>query len=383
MRYVDELREPERVRALVERIARAQTRPWSIMEVCGGQTHTIVRHGLDQLLPKGLELIHGPGCPVCVTPTAVLDRAVALALRPDVVLTTFGDMLRVPGSASDLASARARGGDVRVLYSPLDAVALAEGAPDKQIVVLAVGFETTAPATAMVLLEAERRGLDNLSALVAHVRVPPALVALLSGPERAAVDGLLAAGHVCTVMGLSEYEPLARELGLPIVVTGFEPVDLLQGIAACVDELEAGRVRLVNQYERAVRAEGNVAARRAVESVFEVTSQEWRGLGVIPDSGLRLRPRYERFDATRRFDMTEPSIERQTNDRSVVDGSAVRDGLRDGLRDCKAGLVLAGRLKPPACPAFGTACTPERPLGAPMVSPEGACAAYYRHGRRS
>jgi hydrogenase expression/formation protein HypD len=374
VRYVDELRDPALVRALVERVARAMTRPWSIMEVCGGQTHTIVRHGLDQLLPEGLELIHGPGCPVCVTPAAVLDRAVALAARPEVVLTTFGDMLRVPGTSSDLASARARGGDVRVLYSPLDAVALAEERPDKQIVVLAVGFETTAPATAMVLLEAERRGLDNLSALVAHVRVPPALVALLSGPERAKVDGLLAAGHVCTVMGLSEYEPLVGRLGVPIVVTGFEPVDLLGGIAACVDELEAGRVRLVNQYERAVRSEGNVAARQAVERVFEVISQEWRGLGVIADSGLGLRPRYERFDARRRFEM----LETKTNDRSVV-----RDGGARDPGECKAGLVLAGRLKPPACPAFGAACTPERPLGAPMVSPEGACAAYYRHGRRS
>jgi hydrogenase expression/formation protein HypD len=330
------------------------------MEVCGGQTHTIVRQGIDQLLHDVVEMIHGPGCPVCVTPLEQIDRALALASRPGVIFTSFGDMLRVPGSTGDLLRVRAAGGDVRVVYSPLDAVALARAHPDRQVVFFAVGFETTAPANAMALWRALALGLENFSLLVSHVTVPPALTAILEAPG-SRVEGLLAAGHVCAVMGWWEYEPLAARYRVPIVVTGFEPVDLLEGILMAVRQLESGRHVVENQYVRSVRRDGNRPAQALMERLFVRVDRAWRGLGVIPGGGLALRPEFARFDAEHRFGLqgvhaTEPA-------------------------GCRAGEVLRGALKPPACPAFATACTPEHPLGAPMVSSEGACAAYYQYGR--
>ncbi|HSQ00186.1 MAG TPA: hydrogenase formation protein HypD [Candidatus Dormibacteraeota bacterium] len=360
MRYVDEYRDAGLARALLGDIRRLVTRPWTIMEVCGGQTHTILRYGLDELLPAAVELVHGPGCPVCVTPIALIDQAIALAARPEVTLCSFGDMLRVPGSAGDLLAARARGSDVRVVYSPLDAVALARRLPERQVAFFAVGFETTAPTTAMAVRHAADLGLDNFSLLAAHVRVPPALEAILGAPDNR-VQGVLAAGHVCTVMGLDEYRPLVDRYRVPIVVTGFEPLDLLQGVALCVRQLEAGRAELENQYTRSVRADGNRAARALLAEVFEPVARRWRGLAELPASALALRPAYARFDAARRF---------------ALDAAPVKEPP-----ECHAGEVLRGVLKPPQCPAFGTRCTPEQPLGAPMVSSEGACAAYYRAGR--
>jgi hydrogenase expression/formation protein HypD len=360
VKYLDEYRDGQAAQRYLETLRSVVTRPWTLMEVCGGQTHAIVRYGIDELLPAGLTLIHGPGCPVCVTPVAVLDRAMRLARRPGVVFASFGDMLRVPGSETDLLHVRAEGGDVRVVYSPLDAIALAEREPDREVVFFAVGFETTAPANAIAVRLAARKELRNFSMLVAQVRVPPALEAILASPE-CRVQGFLAAGHVCTVMGTAEYLPLAQRHGVPVVVTGFEPLDLLQGVAMAVRQLEEGRSQVEIQYARAVRPEGNPAARAAMDDVFEVTDREWRGLGAIPASGLRLRERYARFDAERRFpDAAPPSREDP---------------------ECLAGLVLQGRRQPPACPAFGGRCTPEHPLGAPMVSSEGACAAYYRYRR--
>ena len=360
LRYVDEYRDAGLARALLGDIRRLVTRPWTIMEVCGGQTHTILRYGLDELLPAAVELVHGPGCPVCVTPIALIDQAIALAARPEVTLCSFGDMLRVPGSAGDLLAARARGSDVRVVYSPLDAVALARRLPERQVAFFAVGFETTAPTTAMAVRHAADLGLDNFSLLAAHVRVPPALEAILGAPDNR-VQGVLAAGHVCTVMGLDEYRPLVDRYRVPIVVTGFEPLDLLQGVALCVRQLEAGRAELENQYTRSVRADGNRAARALLAEVFEPVARRWRGLAELPASALALRPAYARFDAARRF---------------ALDAAPVKEPP-----ECHAGEVLRGVLKPPQCPAFGTRCTPEQPLGAPMVSSEGACAAYYRAGR--
>jgi hydrogenase expression/formation protein HypD len=360
MKFVDEYRDAAGVRRLAEAIRREQRRPWTIMEVCGGQTHAIVRFGLDELLPPGLTLVHGPGCPVCVTPVELIDKAVALARRPEVIFCSFGDMLRVPGSKEDLLSVKAAGGDVRMVYSPLDALALARRHPERQVVFFAVGFETTAPANALAVLQARRQGLKNFSMLVSHVRVPPAIEALLSSPENR-VQGFLAAGHVCTVMGMAEYEPLAARFGVPIVVTGFEPLDILQGVWQCVRQLERGEARVENAYARAVRPEGNRPAQQMMWEVFEVVDRTWRGLGRIPASGLGLRSAFAEFDAERRFDLP-------------VD--AVRE---DG--ECISGLVLQGRKKPVECPAFGTRCTPEHPLGATMVSSEGACAAYYRYRR--
>jgi hydrogenase expression/formation protein HypD len=362
VRFVDEYRGEAAGRRYLEAIRALVTRPWSVMEVCGGQTHAIVRFGIDELLPPEITLIHGPGCPVCVTPVDQIDKALAIASRPRVIFCSFGDMLRVPGSERDLFAVKADGGDVRIVYSPLDAVALAERHPDREVVFFAVGFETTAPANAAAVYEARRRGLRNFSLLVAHVLVPPAMQALLESPDRR-VDGFLAAGHVCTIMGTGEYEPLAARYRVPIVVTGFEPLDLLQGIHMCVAQLEAGRAEVENQYARSVRADGNQPARAMIDEVFEIVPRSWRGLGPIAASGLGLRAAYADWDAERKF--------------------GVRDvgGAESG--ECRSGLVLQGRLKPPECPAFGSRCTPDTPLGATMVSAEGACAAYYRYRRLS
>lgn len=360
MRHVDEYRDPAAVEALALRIRRTVRAPWTLMEVCGGQTHSILKFGLDELLPESVRLVHGPGCPVCVTPLETIDRAIAVASRPDVTFCSFGDMLRVPGSREDLLSVKARGGDVRIVYSPLDALKLARQQPERKVVFFAVGFETTAPANAMAVHRAAREGLDNFSVLVAHVLVPPALEALLGCPD-AEIQGLLAPGHVCTVTGYLDYEPIARRYGIPIVVTGFEPLDLLRGVLAALVQLEAGEARVQNEYPRAVRPEGNPAARRMIEDVFVVSDRKWRGLGEIPRSGLSLAPRYARFDAERVFE---------------VEAIAVQEP-----EECQSGLVLQGRLKPTQCTAFGTRCTPEHPLGATMVSSEGACAAYFQYGR--
>lgn len=359
MSLADATRSPARVAALAQQIAATATRPWVLMEVCGGQTHAILRHGLDQLLPPGIELVHGPGCPVCVTPIEILDHAIALAESRGVTLATYGDMLRVPGSREDLYAARARGADVRVVHSPLDAVAMAAREPARQVVFLAVGFETTAPAHALAVLRARELGLENFSLLVAHVLVPPAIEAI-AADARSRVQGFLAAGHVCAVMGTAAYTPLAARLGVPIVVTGFEPVDILDGVLALVTMLEDGRVGVENAYARVVRVEGNPAAQSMMERVFEPCAQTWRGVGEIPVSGLRLRDELARFDAARRFPgPPRPALVRPS--------------------PCVAGDVLRGLVKPDACPEFGKACTPSTPLGAPMVSTEGACAAYFRH----
>jgi len=358
MRYVDEFRDGAAARALAEALARETTRPWTLMEICGGQTHTIVKYGLDTLLPEGLTLIHGPGCPVCVTPVETVDRAVALAARPGITFCSFGDMLRVPGTSKDLLCVKAEGGDVRMVYSPLDAVALARQNPGREVVFFGVGFETTAAPNAMAVHQAAREGLGNFSMLVSQVCVPPAIDALLGDPGNR-VQAFLAAGHVCTVMGTAEYEPLAAKFHVPIVVTGFEPVDLLQGVRMAVAQLESGRAEVENQYTRSVKREGNATARRILAEVFEPVDKKWRGLGVIPASGLGLREAYAAFDAEKRFDLLGITAEESS--------------------ECRSGEVLKGLLRPTDCPAFGTRCTPEKPLGAPMVSSEGACAAYFKY----
>ncbi len=358
MKHLDEYRDPALILRQVEAIRAACTRRWTLMEVCGGQTHAILRHGLDELLEGCVELIHGPGCPVCVTPAETLDQSVLLTRRPQVTLCTFGDMLRVPGTLGDLNAARAAGGDVRVIYSPLDAVALAREHPEREVVLLAVGFETTAPAAAIAVLQAEALGLGNLSLLVSHSLVPPAMEALLADPDNR-IQGFLAAGHVCTVEGATAYQTIAEHFRVPIVVTGFEPVDLLAGIHACVEQLERGEARVENRYGRAARDAGNAAAREAVTRVFEPVEREWRGMGRLPASGLGLRPEYARFDAVTRFALAAPE--------------ATGDG------PCIAGEVLRGLRRPTDCPAFGRECTPDTPLGAPMVSSEGACAAYLHY----
>ena len=360
MRYLNEYRDPAVARALVRQILDTATRRWVLMEVCGGQTHTIVKQGLDEILAPAVEMIHGPGCPVCVTSLEQIDKALALASRPDVLFTSFGDMLRVPGSECDLQQIRARGGDVRVVYSPLDALELAIKHPDKQVVFFAVGFETTAPANAMAVFRARELGVGNFSVLVSHVTVPPAMIAILDAPDNR-VQGFLAAGHVCSVMGWTEYEPIAARYKVPIVVTGFEPVDILEGIALAVRQLEEGRHDVENQYVRAVRRAGTPPAKDLVNQVFELADRKWRGVGTIPRSGLVLRPEFSDFDAEIRFGLEDIAV--------------------DEPAECRAGEVLRGTLKPYQCPAFGTLCTPERPLGAPMVSSEGACAAYYNFGR--
>jgi hydrogenase expression/formation protein HypD len=360
MKYLDEYRDAAIVRSLATRLRRTATRRWVLMEVCGGQTHTIVKQGLDELVGDAVEMIHGPGCPVCVTPLEQIDKALVLAERPDVIFTSFGDMLRVPGSDCDLQQVRARGGTVRVVYSPLDALQLAIRTPDKHVVFFAVGFETTAPANAMAVWRARELGVKNFSVLVSHVTVPPAMTALLSAPDNR-VQGFLAAGHVCTVMGWSEYEPIAAQYRVPIVITGFETVDIMEGMLMAVQQLEEGRFEVENQYVRSVTREGTVPARHLVAQVFELVDRKWRGIGEIPRSGLGLRPEFADFDAELRFGLGD----------IVVDEPA----------ECRAGDVLRGKLKPFECPAFGTLCTPSRPLGAPMVSSEGACAAYFNYRR--
>jgi hydrogenase expression/formation protein HypD len=360
VKHVDEYRREEDIRRLLRSVAATARRPWTVMEICGGQTHTLIRSGIDRMLPESLTVVHGPGCPVCVTPLELIDRANAIASRRDVIFTSFGDMLRVPGSQTDLLSVKAKGGDVRIVYSPLDAVKIAAANRDREVVFFAVGFETTAPANAMAVLTARQRHLENFSILCSHVLVPPAMEAILGSPGNR-VQGFLAAGHVCTVMGYEEYEPIAERHRVPIVVTGFEPLDLLQGILMTVAALEEGRFGVENQYRRAVRREGNPEARRAIAEVFEVRDRKWRGIGTIPRSGYALRPELSRFDAELRFGVA--TIEAQESEL------------------CIAGDILRGWKKPSQCAQFGTACTPEHPLGAPMVSAEGACSAYFRYGR--
>jgi hydrogenase expression/formation protein HypD len=362
MKYVDEYRDAVLVHQLAASIARITTRPWTIMEICGGQTHAIVKFGLDELLPENITLVHGPGCPVCVTSAEIIDQAVELALEHNAILCSFGDMLRVPGNTIDLLTAKARGGDVRIVYSPLDAVAIAREIPSKQVVFFAVGFETTAPANGMAVLQAEHTGVKNFSILTSHVLVPPAMRAILGAADNR-VQGFLAAGHVCTIMGTAEYGPITSEYSAPIIITGFEPVDILEGIYLCVKQLEAGRAEVENAYARAVRDEGNLHARRIVEQVFEITDRDWRGIGVIPESGLSVRKAYAGYDANLRF--------------------TLKPAADNGASECISGEIMRGVKKPHDCPAFGTRCQPEHPLGAPMVSSEGACAAYFRYRSRS
>jgi hydrogenase expression/formation protein HypD len=360
MKYLSEYRDGAVAQGLIARIRQTATRRWTLMEVCGGQTHTIVRQGLDELLDGAVEMIHGPGCPVCVTPLEQIDKALTLAARPDVIFTSFGDMLRVPGSECDLLQVRARGGQIRVVYSPLDALELAIRTPEKQVVFFAVGFETTAPANAMAVWRAKELGVSNFSVLVSHVTVPPAMTAILDAPDNR-VQGFLAAGHVCSVMGWTEYEPIAAQYRVPIVVTGFEPLDILEGMLLAVRQLEEGRHEVENQYVRSVRREGTPPAQELIREVFRLSDRQWRGIGTIPRSGLTLREEYADFDAEIRFGLETLSVQEPA--------------------ECRAGDVLRGNLKPRECPAFGTRCTPEHPLGAPMVSSEGACAAYYNYAR--
>lgn len=358
MKYVDEYRGAREAQTYARAIARLATRPWTIMEVCGGQTHAIVKFGIDELLPKEVELVHGPGCPVCVTPLELIDKAIEIASRPEVIFCSFGDMLRVPGSAKDLLVVKANGGDVRIVYSPMDALKIAQANPAKQVVFFAVGFETTAPANAMAVFQAHEQGVENFSMLVSHVLVPPAMEAILSSSINR-VQGFLAAGHVCTVMGYNEYAPIAEKYHVPIVVTGFEPLDILQGVYMCVKQLEEGRAEVENQYTRSVRREGNVPAQQVISEVFRIVPRKWRGVGEIPRSGLGLSSKYQRLDAEERFGVADYTVEESP--------------------ECISGLVLQGVKKPHECSAFGTTCTPEHPLGATMVSSEGACAAYYRY----
>jgi len=360
MKFLDEYRDEAAARKLVRAIEGVVTRPWTIMEVCGGQTHTIVKYGIDELLPKSIELVHGPGCPVCVTSLEAIDRAHAVASRGDVIFCSFGDMLRVPGSHGDLLQLKSHGSDVRVVYSPLDAVTIAAANPDKEVVFFAIGFETTAPANAMAVWMAAQRRLRNFSVLVSHVLVPPAMTAILEAPDNR-VQAFLGPGHVCTVVGFEEYEPIAQRYNVPIVITGFEPVDMLEGLYRAICQLEEGRAEVENAYSRAVRRDGNAASLALMADVFEVCDRKWRGVGSIPASGLKLSARYAHFDAERRFsvegiDTLEPAV-------------------------CISGQILRGVRKPHECPAFATSCTPHSPIGATMVSAEGACAAYYAYGR--
>jgi hydrogenase expression/formation protein HypD len=361
MKFLDEYRDADLARKLLDDLQKAITRSWTLMEVCGGQTHSIMKSGLDQMLPAQINLVHGPGCPVCVTPLELIDKAIVLAARPDVIFTSYGDMLRVPGSERDLFAVRAAGGDVRILYSPLDALQIAKDNPDKTVVFFGIGFETTAPPNAMAVVQAKAQGIRNFATLVSHVTVPAAISALMESPD-VKVDGFLAAGHVCTVMGYWEYEPLAVKYRIPIVVTGFEPVDILHGILNCIRLLEAGRSEVGNAYARSVTRDGNKPAQAVISRVFEMCDRPWRGIGVIPNSGYRLREEFAFYDAEKRF----PEIQAIATKESSL---------------CISGLVLQGIKKPHECPAFGKECTPQTPLGATMVSSEGACAAYFRYSR--
>jgi hydrogenase expression/formation protein HypD len=360
MKFIDEYRDAKLVKLFSNKIREILTQNWVIMEVCGGQTHTILKYGLEELLPDGLTVVHGPGCPVCVTPLEMIDKAITIARRPDVILTTFGDMMRVPGSEFDLLSVKAMGGDVRMVYSPLDALQIAEQHPQKKVVFFAIGFETTAPANAMAVKEAWKKGINNFSIVCSGVLVPPAIEAILSSGN-SKVQGFLAAGHVCTVMGYEEYIPIAKKYKVPIVVTGFEPVDLLEGIYMAVNQLEENHYEVENQYKRAVKKEGNVAAQNIMREVFTPVDRNWRGIGLIPMSGLKLTEQYSRFDAEIIFDVEKLSVNESD--------------------ECIAGEVLQGLKKPHQCQLFGKKCTPEHPVGAPMVSSEGACAAYFRYNR--
>jgi hydrogenase expression/formation protein HypD len=360
MKYLDEYRSEELAQKVVGEIRRIVTKPWVLMEVCGGQTHTIVKYGIDRLIPPEVELVHGPGCPVCVTSLEMIDKAHAIARRPDVIFTSFGDMLRVPGSDSDLLVLKSRGADIRVVYSPIDALKIARANPDKKVVFFAIGFETTAPGNAMAVFQARKQGIKNFSVLVSHVLVPPAIASILQSPFNR-VQGFLGPGHVCTVMGYQEYEPIAERFHVPIVITGFEPLDILQGVFMTVQQLEKGKWEVENQYPRVVKREGNLMAQDLVNQVFEIGDRKWRGVGSIPKSGYKLRYEFRDHDAERIFEVEEID----TKEPEI----------------CISGLVLRGVKKPHDCPAFGTLCTPERPLGATMVSAEGACAAYYAYGR--
>ncbi|NOZ04216.1 MAG: hydrogenase formation protein HypD [FCB group bacterium] len=360
MKYLDEFRDPKLAKKIVAAIRNTVTRPWVIMEICGGQTHSIIKNGIDQVLPKEIELVHGPGCPVCVTPLEIIDKAIEIASRPEVIFTSFGDMLRVPGSRKDLFMVKSEGGDVRTVYSPLEAVKIARENPDREVVFFAVGFETTAPGNALAIHQAAQEGLTNFSELVSHVLVPPAMEALLSAPDNR-VQGYLAAGHVCTVMGWEEYEPIAKKYKVPIVPTGFEPVDILEGILLVVKQLEEGRYEVENQYLRSVKREGNRPAQKLIKEIFEVTNRKWRGIGEIPSSGLKIRDKYADYDAEHKFDVGDI----QTNEAEI----------------CISGIILQGLKKPKECPAFGKECSPSHPLGATMVSSEGACAAYFKYQR--
>jgi hydrogenase expression/formation protein HypD len=362
MKFVDEFRDPQAVRSYIQAIADLVTQPWTIMEICGGQTHSIVKYGIDQLLPPEITLIHGPGCPVCVTPAELIDQAIALAQLPNVILCSFGDMLRVPGSGLDLLSVKAQGADVRMLYSPLDALQIAQANPDKEVIFFAVGFETTAPTTAMAVYQAEKLGLKNFSLLVAHVLVPPAMEAILAAPDHH-IQGFLLAGHVCTVMGYDEYEAIAQQYKIPLVVTGFEPLDIVQGIYLCIKQLEENRAEIENQYHRLVQPAGNQTAKQLLAEIFIILPRIWRGIGEIPQSGLGLREKYAAFDAQQKFQLTTYFNTTQTESL------------------CISGQILQGQKKPHDCAAFGKECTPDHPLGAPMVSSEGACAAYFRYAQ--
>lgn len=365
MKYVDEFRDPKKVQELVESICRIVTKPWAIMEICGGQTHSIMRFGIDQLLPKSVELLHGPGCPVCVTPIELIDQAIAIAKMNNVILCSFGDMLRVPGTTEDLLSAKAQGADVRIVYSPMDALKIAQNSPDKEVVFFGVGFETTAPANAMSIFVADQLKLTNFSVLVSHVLVPPAMDAILSSTSNR-VQGFIAAGHVCTIMGYKQYLPLAEKYRVPIVVTGFEPLDLLEGIYLCLKQLESGLYEVENQYSRSVTRDGNINAIEMIQKIFIIDSMTWRGMGSLPESGLHIAPRYRDYDANHKFPHT---IQKKCD--------------QNASELCKSGEILQGIIKPPQCPSFGTTCTPEKPLGATMVSSEGACAAYYRYKKHA
>ncbi len=361
MKYLSEYRDGEMVQEYLKQIHAIVSKPWTLMEICGGQTHSLVKNGILDMLPAQVTMVHGPGCPVCVTPLGIIDEAIALASRSEVILCSFGDMLRVPGSSRSLLEAKAAGGDVRIVYSPLEAVHIAQQNPDKEVVFFAVGFETTAPANALSVVQAEKLGVSNYSILASHVLVPPAMEAILSDKENK-IDAFLAAGHVCTIMGMEEYFPIVEKYKVPVVVTGFEPVDLLQGILMAVTQLEKGEAKVENQYARVVQREGNKLAQQTIQQVFDVSDRTWRGIGTIPMSGYEVKDNYKRFNARLKFNL---------------DLGEVKENA-----DCISGAIMKGLKKPFQCPNFGTRCKPEHPLGAPMVSSEGACAAYFAYGRK-